>query len=177
MVKYILGMLVSTLILWSCPFDEAKVEVTIVAQKSIMSAVKSGDFIKAQQEITKNKKLYTYFEKTDKKPLFQPLLSAAKTKDAVKIKKLLDHSLVLEIKELLGQAEENFGKYQKTRLLLIKAKKHLKALTKEKIPMKYMKKTLKSIGNPGLMGVGKREPNKAQFLENKELLLTNISAQ
>ena len=85
--------------------------------------------------------------------------------------------MVLEIKELLGQVDENFDKYQKSRLLLIKAKKHLKALTKEKEPMKYMKKILKSIGNPGLMGVGKREPNKEQFLENKKLLLANISQE
>lgn len=176
MVKYIFGMLIATAILWSCPFDEAKVEVTIEAQKSIMSALKSDDFAKTKEEIEKNKQLYTYFEKADKKPLYQPLLDATKTKDKAKIKKLIDHSLVLEIKELLGQVEENFGKYQKTRLLLIKAKKHLKALTKEKVPMKYMKKILKSIGNPGLMGVGKRDPNKAQFLDSKGILFEYISS-
>jgi len=175
MVKFIFGMMMTTLMLSSCPFDEAKVEVTIEAQKSIMTAIKSDDFEKAKEETIKNKELYTYFEKVDNKPLYQPLLDASKAKDAQKIETLLNHSLVLEIKELLGQVEENFGQYQKTRLLLIKAKKHLKALTKDKEPMKYMKKILKSIGNPGLMGVGKREANKAQFLENKELLLKNIS--
>ena len=41
--------------------------------------------------------------------------------------------------------------------------------------MKYMKKILKYIGNPSLMGVGKKEASKEQFLKNKKLLLDNIS--
>jgi hypothetical protein len=81
---------------------------------------------------------------------------------------------VLEIKELLEQVNQNFDKYQKSRLLVIKAKKHLKALTKDPKPMRYMKKILKSLGNPCLMGVGKKAPNKALFLKNRQLLLTQI---
>ena len=40
--------------------------------------------------------------------------------------------------------------------------------------MKAMKKILKSIGNPGLMGMGKREPDKEMFEENRKLLLGMI---
>lgn len=177
MIKYITTMLFSTLLLLSCPFDEANVEVTIVAYKNISKAVKSEDFEKVLKEVQSNKKLYEYFKEEDGTNLYQPLIDATKAKDSNKIQSLIKHSLVLEIKELLGQVDENFDKYQKSRLLLIKAKKHLKALTKDKEPMKYMKKILKSIGNPGLMGVGKREPNKEQFLENKKLLLANISEE
>lgn len=159
---------------WSCPFDEASIDVTIMAHDTILDAAQSGNFEKAGKEITKQKELYEYFEKADKKPLYMPLLNASKQKDATKIKQLLDHSLVLEIKELLDQVDENFDKYQKSRLLLIKAKKHLKALTKKREPMKVMKKILKSIGNPGLMGMGKKEADKKMFEENKKRLLEMI---
>lgn len=174
MFKTIIAFLMLTFTAWSCPFDEAGIEVTIMAHNAISKAAESGDFEKAGKEIMKQKELYEYFEKADKKPLYIPLLNASKQKDAAKVKQLLDHSLVLEIKELLDQVDENFNNYQKSRLLLIKAKKHLKALTKERKPMKVMKKILKSIGNPGLMAMGKREANKEMFEENRKLLLGMI---
>jgi len=176
MIKYITTILFSTLLLLSCPFDEANVEVTILAHKSISKAVKSEDFEKALKEVEKNKELYEYFKEENGTNLYQPLINATTAKNSTNVKTILDRSLVLEIKELLGQVEENFDKYQKSRLLLIKAKKHLKALTKEKEPMKIMKKILKSIGNPGLMGVGKKEADKEKFLENKKLLMGLIEA-
>jgi len=176
MLKSIITFLLITFTAWSCPFDEADVEVTIVAYNKILKASSSGDFKEATEEIRKQKELYEYFEKADKKPLYQPLLDASKDKNATKIKQLLDYSLILEIKELLGQVEENFSKYQKSKLLLIKAKKHLKALTKDKKAMKYMKNIFKSIGNPGLMGMGKKPSNKKQFLENKDILLKILTS-
>lgn len=160
---------------WACPFDEAGIEVTIQAHNNIMAATNSGDFDKASKEIISQKYLYDYFEETSEKPLYEPLLNASKSKDAAKVKELLDYSLVLEIHELLGQVEENFGKYQKSRLRLVKAKKHLKLLTDAKPPMLAMKKILKSIGNPGLMGVGKREPSKEVFLQNRDILFGIIT--
>ena len=171
MFKTIITFLLLTFTAWSCPFDETDVEVTIMAYNNILKAANSGDFKKATEEIHKQKELYEYFEKADKKPLYQPLLDASKNKNATKIKQLLDHSLILEIKELLGQVEENFDKYQKSRLLLIKTKKHLKALTKDKKAMEYMRNIFKSIGNPGVMGMGKKPSDKKQFLENRDMLL------
>lgn len=176
MLKSIITFLLITFTAWSCPFDEADVEVTIMAYNNILKAANSGDFEKATEEIRKQKELYEYFEKADKKPLYQPLLNASKNKNAAKIKQLLDRSLILEIKELLEKVENNFDKYQKSRLLLIKAKKHLKVLTKDKKAMEYMKNMLKSIGNPGLMGMGKKASDKKQFLENKNMLLKILTS-
>lgn len=161
---------------WSCPFDEAGIEVTILAHDSISGFVKAGDFASASKKIESQKYLYEYFEQGSKTPLYQPLLDASNNEKGDKVIQLLDHSLVLEIGELLGQVDEMFNKYQKSRLRLIKAKKHLKALTAEKEPMDVMKTILKSIGNPGLMGVGLREPDKEQFSKNKNLLLSMIAS-
>ena len=82
---------------------------------------------------------------------------------------------MLEIAELLGQVEEIFGKYQKSRLRLIKANKHLKALTSEEEPLRLMNNILESIGNPGLMGMGEKEPDKVLFMKIRALLLDMIS--
>jgi hypothetical protein len=171
MFKILMVLFLSHFALVACPFDEAKVEVTIVAHKSITKAIKNEDYKGAIEEIKKQKELYTYFEKSTDIALYSELLNATKEKNSKKVKKLLDLSLALEIKELLMQVDGSFDKYQKARLLLIKTKKHLKALTKKREPMKYMKKILKSIGNPGMMGVGKRDPDKKVFKEYKSKLL------
>lgn len=160
---------------WSCPFDEAGIEVTILAHNSISDSIELNDFEKASKKIINNKYLYEYFEIAAKELLYQPLLDASNSKNGDRVIQLLDRSLVLEINELLGQVEEMFGQYQKSRLRLIKAKKHLKALTTEKEPMRVMKKILKSIGNPGLMGMGTKKADLVMFKENKKLLLGMIS--
>lgn len=158
----------------ACPFDEAGVEVTILAHDAILSAIESGNYSQASEEIIKQKYLYEYFEESSPTPLYQPMLDASNQKNGELVKKLLDQSLVLEVHELLGQVEEGFDRYQQSRLRLVKAKKHLKVLTSEAEPMNNMKKILKSIGNPGLMGMGKREPDKALFIENRDKLYSII---
>lgn len=163
MLKYIIFLALFTGLLYSCPFDEAKVEVTVVAHKAVSKALEERDYEKVAKEIENQKELYMYFSKMDNRALYQELLDASRNQDNKKIDKLLDYTLVLEIKELLGEVETNFTNYQKSRLLLIKTKKHLKALTKAKEPMQYMKKILKSIGNPGMMGVGKKEADRSIF--------------
>lgn len=170
-------MMLLSLSLWACPFDEAKVEVTIVAHDTIYKDASQGDFQKATEAIQKNETLYRYFDKTSKTALYENLLSASKTKNLKQLKILLDNSLKLEIKELLDKVDANFDSYQTSKLLLIKAKKHLKALTKDRKAMKYMHKILKSIGNPGLMGVGIKKPNKKAFYEYRDKLLKLIDLQ
>ena len=173
-MKKIILILVASVSLWACPFDEAGVEVTILAHTEIYRAAKSGNFNKATKAIEKNKKLYRYFEQTGGGSIYQPLLNASSAGNKGRIKAILDRTLALEVKELLGQVSGHFSNYQKSRLKLIKAKKHLKALTRNRTAMGYMKKILKSLGNPGLMNVGKRPANKAMFSTNRSALLRHM---
>lgn len=154
----------------ACPFDEANVEVTVLAKEEIYKAAKSGNYAAATASIKKNKKLYDYFGGG----IYNALLAASAAKNEAKVKLLLDKTLYLEVKELLGQVNGHFTDYQKSRLKLIKTKKHLKALTKDKKPMRVMRKILKSLGNPGLMGVGKRVADKAAFSAGSSQLLGMI---
>ncbi|HIQ16195.1 MAG TPA: hypothetical protein EYH38_11645 [Leucothrix sp.] len=161
---------VTTTTVTACPFDEANVEVTVLAKDEIAKAVNAGNYAQATAAIKKNKMLYDYFGHG----IYTALLKASANSDGAKINSLLDKTLYLEVKELLGQVDKEFSNYQKSRLKLIKAKKHLKALTREKAPTSVMKKILKTLGNPGLMGVGKRNPDKAAFSSNSNKLLGMI---
>lgn len=174
MKKLILAMIVAaslfSVTLSACPFDEANVEVTVLAKDEISKAVNSGNFAQATASIKKNKKLYDWFGHG----IYNSLLQASARKNKAQVNSLLDKTLYLEVKELLGQVDKEFTNYQKSRLKLIKTKKHLRALTRDKKPTNVMKKILKSLGNPGLMGVGKRAPNKAVFSKNSNQLLGMI---
>lgn len=172
MFKKIILLILLALPLLSCPFDEdSNNAVTIDAYKSILKSAKKGDFEKAKEEIVKQKELYEYFGK----PLYASLLQGAEDKNSTLIKNMLDKSMVLEIKELLDKTEENFYKYKTARLLLIKAKKHLKVLTKDQKVHKLMRQLLKSLGNPGLMGMGKKDSDKEGFLRGEEELIENLT--
>ncbi len=177
MFKKIVLVLLLVLPLLSCPFDEEDSTVTIDAYKAIAKEVKSGDFTKATQEIVKQKELYEYFTKESGEPVYSSLLNASDTKNGTEVKKWLDRSMVLEIKELIDKTEKDFDSYKKARLLLVKAKKHLKVLTKDKKSYKLMKKMLKSLGNPGLMGMGKKPNDKEKFLKAKEELFSTFKQQ
>jgi len=175
-MKKLLLALLTPLYLLACPFDEANIEVTIIAHMKINEALKEDDFNKAKEAIQSNEELYRYFGTLKKEPIYQPLLAASAQKATQKIDQILAHVLYLEIEELLGKVETSFSDYQKSRLLIIKAKKHLLTLTKDKKAMKHMKKILASIGNPGLMGVGYKKANKESFLEHQKALLAYIKA-
>ncbi len=174
-MKKQLFVILIPLYIFACPFDEADIEVTIVAHNSITNTLKERDFVKTLETIKANKKLYTYFEGLKKDTFYQPLIQATQTKDTNKINTLLQKILYLEIEELLDKVEQEFTNYQKSRLLIVKTKKHLNVLTQEKTALEYIKKILESIGNPGLMGVGHKNPNKELFLEYKKKLLEKIA--
>ncbi|NKQ41249.1 MAG: hypothetical protein HF962_06740 [Sulfurovum sp.] len=170
MRKVILSLILFTVTLFSCPFDEAGVDMTVLWHKNIYGSAKSGNFNKAEKQIIQNKKLYKYFGSS----VYNGLIAAAKSKNKARIKQILDGTLKSEVKEYLGQAERSFSKYQQARLHVVKAKRHLRALTRSRQSMGYIKKILKSLGNPGLSGLGKRPANKAEFKKYKSLLLRSI---
>ena len=170
MFKKMILVWILLLPLWSCPFDEEDSAVTIEAYEAIMKEVQQKDFIKAKESISAQKELYEYFSK----PLYAGLLKATEEKDEKTIKTLLDQSMLMEIEELCTMVEKDFESYKKARLTLIKAKKHLKILSKDKQADALMKTMLKSLGNPGLMGMGKKKSDKALFMQSKKSLLEGL---
>lgn len=170
MRNILFAMIFITQTLIACPFDEEDSAVTIDAHQKISSFIANNAYEDALIEIENQKALYTYFAAQNDEPIYSALMDAVKNKDAKAVSTWLDRSLFLEIRELVEQVDGAFDNYTKSRLLLVKAKKHLQVLTDNKEAHKEMRMLLKSLGNPGMMGVGKKESDKALFTTSKERL-------
>lgn len=180
MRKIVMTVLALALSLSACPFDEERREATVEAYRAVEKALESGAYARVTRAIETEKVLYLYFEETFKEPLYRSLLEGARAERRETVMRWLKRSLVLEIRELLEQSEGSFGTYQKARLLLVKTKKHLKVLaesmekTRAEEGSFHLKQMLKSLGNPGIMGVGARPADRPLFLQHKNALLELI---
>lgn len=180
MRKIVMILLALALSLNACPFDEEQREATVEAYRAVEQALDSGEYARVTAAIEKEQALYRYFEETFKAPLYRSLLEGARVQERETVMRWLQRSLALEIRELLERSEESFDTYQKARLLLIKTKKHLQVLQESmekgrgKAAEAHLKQLLKSLGNPGIMGVGARPADRELFLEHKKGLLALI---
>lgn len=94
--------------------------------------------------------------------------------------------LVLNIARRLDNIEKDFQNYKQGRLLIAKANATYEALSpavKQKDPAldaalrQEFEKALQSLGNPGLFGVGVKEPDPASFKGSKETILKSLQKQ
>lgn len=176
MFKKLLLLSFMVISLLGCPFDEDDNDPTVDAYLSIQVAIEKDDFKEAKVVAIKWKELYQYFEDTYKEPINTKLLSSIGEKDKKQIIFWLNRSMVVEIKELINLAQKSIDKYQKARIYLVKAKKHLditnKLISKKdlKIGKKSLRKLLKSLGNPGMMGIGKKPKDLTKYLKHKKVI-------
>lgn len=114
------------------------------------------------------------------------VLKDFKEKDQQAVIKDMHDILVLNIARRLDNVDKAFEDYDKSKILLAKALATYKALSpvvKGKNPQldKKLKNEfdvgLESLGNPGLFGVGEKEPNKSKFESSKESILTSLQEQ
>ncbi|MFC4766923.1 hypothetical protein [Effusibacillus consociatus] len=94
--------------------------------------------------------------------------------------------LVLNIARRLENIEKDFKNYSQTKLLIAKANATYAALSpsvKEKNAAldasvrQEFENALQSLGNPGLFGVGVKEPDPASFKSSKEKILKSLQDQ
>ncbi|MCA1031973.1 hypothetical protein LCL95_13140 [Bacillus timonensis] len=94
--------------------------------------------------------------------------------------------LVLNIVRRMDNIESNFEDYDTSKRLLAKAFATYNALSpviaqnNSGLDQQMKKKfdaALEALGNPGLFGVGKKEPNKDAFIENKEFIYESLQDQ
>lgn len=95
-------------------------------------------------------------------------------------------TLVLNIARRMKSAEDSFEDYTQGKLLLAKAKSTYEALAPivkandasvDESIRKGFEETLQALGNPGLFGVGVREPDRNQFVSNKDEILGQLQTQ
>jgi hypothetical protein len=111
------------------------------------------------------------------------ILSGFETKDANKIISDMEKILVLNVARRFESVDRNFEDYNTSKKLLAKAHATYKTLSPKVIEhnanidqkiTEEFNKALESIGNPGLFGVGKKEPNQEIFKNAKQNILTHL---
>lgn len=94
--------------------------------------------------------------------------------------------LVLNIARRLESIEKGFQDYKQNKMLIAKANATYEALspqvkqkdaTLDASLRQSFEKSLEALGNPGLFGVGVKEPDLPAFLANKEQILSALQAQ
>ena len=95
-------------------------------------------------------------------------------------------TLVLNIARRLDNVESDFTNYKQAKLLLAKGLATYDALSPvvaskspdlDQTMRKDFDAALQALGNPGLFGVGVKQPDKALFTEKKAEILTNLQKQ
>jgi hypothetical protein len=108
----------------------------------------------------------------------------AKNKDATI--RDMQKVLVLNIARRLESIEKDFQNYKQTKLLIAKANATYEALSptvKQKDAQLdetlrgEFQKSLESLGNPGLFGVGVKEPDPKTFKDSKDKILSSLQKQ
>lgn len=168
MRKLMIVLLVAARLL-ACPFDEDNREPTVDAYAALGDSMAKGDAARSKSLLEANRELFSYFEKAGGEPILTGLEKAVAANNKAGAMHWLGRSVVIETEELLAKVSQKFEHYNEARLLLVKAKKHLE-LIMERMDKKRalqakkaMREALKSLGNPGVMGVGKRAPDLKLF--------------
>lgn len=152
-------------------------EPVIEAREKALKAVQEKDFNKASKEVAKVFEEVKYLESKFKKGLQVSLDNAIKNKDEKALYEAFNYVLAAEVQRRLDGTITSIKHFQKTKVLLVKAKKYLDLLspsysssTNEEIEKSFIE-AKKAIGNPGLFGVGAVPANIDALKEaNKKLL-------
>lgn len=182
MFKKIVLVLLLVLPLFSCPFDEDDNDPTVDSYASIEKAINNDDYKSAMATVVKWKDLYQYFEDTYKEPVNTKLKQSVSQKDKKQTIFWLNRSMVIETKELITKAQESIANYKQARIYLIKAKNHLKVINKKLDKKdaiqnkKDLRKLLKTLGNPGMFGVGKKDKDSKMFVKYKDKIFSLLDS-
>ena len=152
-------------------------EPIIEAREKALKAISTNDYAKAKEEVKAISDEVIYLEKKFKSGLSKSLKDALNKKDEKEVFTAFNMILAAEVQRRIDGAITSIKHFQKTKVLIVKAKKYLDLLlpsynlSKRKEIEALYAKAKKSIGNPGLFGVGAVPANIENLKNaNKELI-------
>ena len=155
-------------------------EPVIDGREAILVALEKNDFKRVQVELTTLNEELIYLKKEHDVDLIKPFAEALKQQDKQQIEKLIDVALLEEIIRRLQGAKKNLHDYQVAKVLVVKSNLFLNLL-KPKLDTKNREQAnvainglLKSIGNPGVFGVGQAPADEKVFSEFQQKLLSAL---
>ncbi len=169
--------IITSINLCAYSYASAGKEPTLDAKEAIFKAINSDDFNSAKTIFLKYEKNYQYLNDEFNSSLFEGLKIAIEKKDKTNISKWLDISIASEIQRRLDGGLKNIKQFNISKVMLAKANKFYKILSSrlDEITNKNLnqaiKKCVKSIGNPGLFGVGAKPANIEEYKKNQEIAI------
>ena len=176
----ILVLFISSLIFslqaYAYSYAAAGKEPVLETREAVLKAIKAQDYESASKATERIQEEIIYLEGKFKAGLNNALKDALKNKDEKAVFNAFNMILAAEVQRRVDGAKTSIKHFQKTKVLIVKAKKYLDLLlpsytatNKKEIEALYAK-AKKAIGNPGLFGVG-AVPSNIQDLESayKEL--------
>lgn len=155
-------------------------EPVIDGREAILVALANEDFKQVEAELSKLNEELIYLKNEHDVDLILPFENALKRQDKLKIEQLIDVALLEEIIRRLEGAKTNLDDYQVAKVLVVKSKLFLDLL-KPKLAAKESEQAnvainglLKSIGNPGVFGVGLAPADEKAFVEYQQKLLSAL---
>lgn len=152
-------------------------EPTLDAKEAILKAINSDDFNIAKTTFLKYEENYKYLNDEFNSTLFEGLKIAIEEKNKNNIAKWLDISIASEIQRRLDGGLKNIKQFNIAKVMLAKANKFYKLLSPsleiqiDKNLSLAIEKCIKSIGNPGLFGVGAKPINIDEYKKNQEIAI------
>ena len=163
-------------------YASAGKEPTIDSKEQIMKALNNDDFTTASKIFKEHEKNYRYLTKEFIPSLYDGLQKGLENKDKKQIVKYLELSIAAEIQRRIDGGLQNIKVYNIAKVMVMKAKKFYSLLsisldkqTDEKLK-KAVTNCIKSIGNPGLFGVGAKPSNKDEYIKNQKLIIEIVQS-
>ncbi|KZL16170.1 hypothetical protein [Pseudovibrio sp. Ad37] len=172
MVRIFYALLMSLLIAGQAhaySYAAAGKEPLIDAREAIFKAVNAGDFEAAKLAVNEISEELAYLTIDYDSGLSEAFEKALTSQDTATIAAAINRVFIAEITRRLQAGSENLNDYQTAKALVVKSKRFFDAMAGE-LPGKQrqaadesLRLALEAIGNPGVFGVGKREPDPAAY--------------
>lgn len=168
--------------LYAYSYAAAGKEPTIDAKEAIIKAINANDFAKAKEVLKAHEKNYKYLSETFVSKLYSNLESSINNKDKKQIVKNLEISLGAEVQRRIDGGLKNIKTFNVAKVMLAKADKFYKllSLSLDEKTNKELKKAIqscmRSIGNPGLFGVGAKPANEEEYKKNEKIIINIIQS-
>ncbi|MGF1761974.1 hypothetical protein [Aliivibrio kagoshimensis] len=156
-------------------------EPVIDGREAILIALSAQDYTQVTSEVNKLSDELDYLKKEHNVDLQSAFERAIVAKDANAISALLDTAVYEEIVRRLDGAQGNLNDYQVAKVLVVKSKLFLDLLSPNLSGELRLQSSeaisglLKSIGNPGVFGVGQAPADPTMFQSERSKLLQALA--
>ena len=163
-------------------YAEAGAEPLIDAREETLAALATKDYAAAERVSARAREELGYLDESQGLALVDALDRALRMRDADAVDRVFLDGFAAEIRRRLAGAGENLEDYQLAKTLVVKSKVFFDllapALDAERRARAdaALRACLEAIGNPGVFGVGARDPDPAAFREQREIIDASIGA-